>query len=203
MCFGAGSRRARGLRLVVLHCCYVLLTCDPEPHAWLAKVVIFAQTPRIVPCLICINSGVFGAMSQRVQKNSESDFSLHVYLSFLALVFLGVGSVVYGAIQPTRLANPGIAAYEAPAAVRALYPQHRTSFFEGDIVPAPVAAVEASDLEHALPTTVRPTIRSERKVGSEASEHRKSSKRTASRTRERQRQVILTHNPEYGFQRVW
>jgi hypothetical protein len=156
----------------------------------LAKVVIFAQTPRIVPCLICINSGVFGAMSQRVQKNSESDFSLHVYLSFLALVFLGVGSVVYGAIQPTRLANPGIAAYEAPAAVRALYPQHRTSFFEGDIVPAPVAAVEASD-------------RSASKVGSEASEHRKSSKRTASRTRERQRQVILTYNPEYGFKRVW
>jgi hypothetical protein len=48
MCFGAGSRRARGLSLVVLHCCHVLLTCDPEPHASLAKVVIFAQTPRIV-----------------------------------------------------------------------------------------------------------------------------------------------------------
>jgi hypothetical protein len=106
-------------------------------------------------------------------------------------------------MQPTRLANPGVAAYQAPAAVRALYPQQRTSFFEGDIVPAPVAAVEASDLEHALPTTVRPTTRSERKVGSDAYEHRKNSKRTASRTRERQRQVILTHNPEYGFKWVW
>jgi hypothetical protein len=124
-------------------------------------------------------------MSQRVQKNGESDFSLQVYLSFLALVFLGVGSVVYGVMQPTRLANPGVAAYQAPAAVRALYPQQRTSFFEGDIVPAPVAAVEASDLEHALPTTVRPTTRSERKVGSEAYEHRKNSKRAASRMRER------------------
>ena len=142
-------------------------------------------------------------MSQRVQKNSESDFSLHVYLSFLALVFLGVGSVVYGAIQPAQLANPGVAAYQAPAAVRALYPQQRTSFFEGDIVPAPVAAVEASDLEHALPRTVRPTTRSERKVGSEAYDHRKSSRRTASRTPERQRQVILTHNPEYGSKWVW
>ena len=142
-------------------------------------------------------------MSQRAQKDSESDFSLHVYLSFLALVFLGVGSVVYAAIQPARLANPGVAAYQAPTAVRALYPQQRTSFFEGDIVPAPVAVLEASDLEHALPTTVRPKTRSERKVGSEASEHSKSSKRTASRTRERQRQIILTHNPEYGFKQVW
>jgi hypothetical protein len=142
-------------------------------------------------------------MSQRVQKNSKSDFSLQVYLSFLALVCFGVGSVVYGVIQPTRLANPGIAAYQAPAAVRALYPQQRTSFFEGDIVPVPVAAVEASGLEHTLATTVRPTSRSERKVGSEASDHRKSSKRTASRTRERQRQVILTHNPERGFKWVW
>jgi hypothetical protein len=142
-------------------------------------------------------------MSQRVQKNSKSDFSLQVYLSFLALVCFGVGSVVYGVIQPTRLANPGIAAYQAPAAVRALYPQQRTSFFEGDVVPAPVAAVDASDIEHALPTTVRPTTRSERKVGSEAYDHRKSSKRTASRTRERQRQVILTPSPEYGFKWVW
>jgi hypothetical protein len=140
-------------------------------------------------------------MSQRVQKNSKSDLGLHIYLSFLALVYLGVGSVVYGAIQPTRLANPGVAAYEAPAAVRALYPPQRTSFFEGDIVPAPVATLEASDLEQALPTTVRPTTRSE--VSSEASEHRKNSERTASRTRERQRQVILTHNPEYGFKWVW
>ena len=142
-------------------------------------------------------------MSQRVQKNSKSDFSLQVYLSFLVLVCFGVGSVVYGVMQPTRLANPGVAAYQAPAAGRALYPQQRTSFFEGDIVPAPIAAVEASGLEHTLPTTVRPTTRSERKVGSEAYEHRKNSKRTASRTRERQRQVILTHNPEYGFKWVW
>jgi hypothetical protein len=142
-------------------------------------------------------------MSQRVQKNSESDFSLHVYISFLALAFLGVGSVVYGAIQPARLANPGVAAYQAPAAVRALYPQQRTSFFEGDIVPAPVAAVETSDREPAWPTTVRSTTRSERKVGSEAYDHRKSSKRTAFRTRERQRQVILTHNPEYGSKWVY
>jgi hypothetical protein len=142
-------------------------------------------------------------MSQRVQENSKSDLGLHVYLGFLALVYFGVGSVVYGAMQPTRLANPGLAAYEAPAAVRALYPQQRTSFFEGDIVPAPVAALEASDLEHALPTTVRPTTRSERKVGSEASDYSKNSKRTASRTRERQRQVILTHNPEYGFKWIW
>jgi hypothetical protein len=128
-------------------------------------------------------------MSRRVQNNSESDFSLQVYLGFLALVFLGVGSAVYGAIQPTQLVNPGVAAYQAPAAVRALYPQQRTSFFEGDIVPAPVAALEASDLEHALPTTVRPTTRPERKVGSEASDHRKSSKRTASRTHERNSNV--------------
>jgi hypothetical protein len=142
-------------------------------------------------------------MSRCVQKNSESDFSLQIYLSFLALVYFGVGSVVYGVMQPSRVANPGVAAYQAPAAVRALYPQQRTSFFEGDIVPAPVAAVEASDLEHALPTRVRPTTPAERKVGSEASDHRKSSKRTASRTRERQRQVILTHNPEYGFKWVW
>jgi hypothetical protein len=142
-------------------------------------------------------------MSRRVQKTGESDFGLQVFLSFLALVFLGVGSVVYAAIQPTRLANPGVTAYQAPAAVRALYPQQRTSFFEGDIVPAPVAAAEASDLEHTLPTTVRPTTRSERKIGSEVYDHRKSSKRTASRTRERQRQVILTHNPEYGFKWVW
>ena len=83
-------------------------------------------------------------MSQRVQKNSESDFSLQVYLSVLALVFFGVGSAVYGAIQPTRLANPGVAVYEAPTAVRALYPRQRTSFFEGHIVPAPLAALEAS-----------------------------------------------------------
>jgi hypothetical protein len=142
-------------------------------------------------------------MSRRVQNNSESDFSLQVYLGFLALVFLGVGSAVYGAIQPTRLVNPGVAAYQAPPAVRALYPQQRTSFFEGDVVPAPVVALEASNLEYALPTTVRPTTRSERKVGSEASDYSKNSKRTASRTRERQRQVILTHNPEYGFKSVW
>ena len=134
-------------------------------------------------------------MSRCVQKNSKSDFSLQVYLSFLALVYFGVGSVVFGVMQPTRLANPGVAAYQAPVAVQALYPQQRTSFFEGDIVPAPVAAVEASSLE--------PTTRSERKVGSEASDHRKNSKRTASHTRERQRQVILTHNPEYGFNWVW
>jgi hypothetical protein len=127
-------------------------------------------------------------MSRYVQKNSKSDFSLQVYLSFLALVYFGVGSVVFGVMQPTRLANPGVAAYQAPVAVQALYPQQRTSFFEGDIVPAPVAAVEASSLE--------PTTRSERKVGSEASDHRKNSKRTVSHTRERQRQVILTHNDE-------
>jgi hypothetical protein len=148
--------------------------------------------------------GVFGVPCRSTFRKTASLISVfHVYLSFLTLVFFSVGSVVYGAIQPTRLANPGVAAYQAPAAVRALYPQQRTSFFEGDIVPAPVAALEASGLEHALPTTVRPTTRSERKVGSEASNHRKNSKRTASRTRERQRQVILTHNPEYGFKWVW
>jgi hypothetical protein len=40
-CFGAGSRHAGGLRLVVLYCC-LFLTCDPEPYASLARAVIFA-----------------------------------------------------------------------------------------------------------------------------------------------------------------
>ena len=142
-------------------------------------------------------------MSQHVQEDSEFDFGLPVYLGFLALVFLGVGSIVYGAIQPARVRNPGIAAYEAPAAVRALYPQPRTSFFEGDIVPAPVAAPEASDQEHALPTTVRPTSRSEREAASEASGPRKSSKRTASRKREREVYLTFAPNPEYRFKWVW
>jgi hypothetical protein len=141
-------------------------------------------------------------MSQRVQKNSGSDFSLHVYLSFLALVFLGVGSVVYGAIQPTRLANPGVAAYQAPPDVRALYPQQRTSFFEGDIVPAPVA-VEASDLEHALPTTVRPTTRSERRSAPKLAITARVQGVQPSARASRQRQVILTHNPEYEFKWLW
>ena len=103
-------------------------------------------------------------MSQRVQEINKSDFGLYFYLGFLSLVFLGVGSVVYGAIQPTRLPNFGLAAYDAPAAVRSLYPQSRTSFFEGDIVPAPVAALEASEPEQASPTTVRPMSQPERKA---------------------------------------
>jgi hypothetical protein len=144
-------------------------------------------------------------MWRRVQENTNSGFGLYVYLGFLSLVFLGVGSVVYSATQPTRLPNPGLAAYEAPAAVRALYPQPRTAFFEGDIVPAPVAALEASEPEHASPTTVRSASRPERKVGSEASDQRKSSTRTASRMRERQREAILTYAPnrEHGSRWTW
>jgi hypothetical protein len=144
-------------------------------------------------------------MSQRVQEINKSDFGLYFYLGFLSLVFLGVGSVVYGAIQPTRLANPGLAAYDAPAAVRALYPQPRTSFFEGDIVPARVVAPEASEPEQASPTTVPPMSQPERKVAARASDHRKSSKRTASHMRERQRNVMLTYasSPGYGFRWGW
>jgi hypothetical protein len=144
-------------------------------------------------------------MSLRVQEINKSDFGLCFYLGFLSMVFLGVGSVVYGAIQPTRLPNPGLAAYNTPAAVRSLYPQPRASFFEGDIVPAPVAALEASEHEQASPTTVRPMSLPQRKVASRAPDHRKSSKRTASHMRERQRNVMLTYasNPGYRFKWRW
>jgi hypothetical protein len=144
-------------------------------------------------------------MSQRVQEINKSDFGLYFYLGFLSLVFLSVGSVVYGAVQPIRLTNPGLAAYDAPAAVRSLYPQPRMSFFEGDIVPAPVAALEASEPEQTAPTTVQPTGRHERNVASRASDHRKSSKRIASHMRERQRNVMLTYasSPGYGFKWGW
>ena len=144
-------------------------------------------------------------MSQRVQANNKSAFGLYAFIGFLSLVFLGVGSLVYRAIQPTRLPNPGLAAYAAPAGVRTLYPQLRTSLFEDDIVPASVAAPEPPETEYTSPTTVRPTSRPARKAAFQASDRRMSSKRTAYRMRERQREVILTYtpNPEYGFKWGW
>jgi hypothetical protein len=143
-------------------------------------------------------------MSQNAFKEiNKTGFGLYLYLGFLSLVFLGVGSVVYGAIQPTRLPNPGLAAYDAPAAVRSLYPQPRTSFFEGDIVQAPVAALEVSEPEHASPITARPMSRPEREVAFRASDHRKGSKRTASHMRERQRNSYTELNPGYGFKWRW
>jgi hypothetical protein len=165
---------------------------------------------------------VWYVMSRRFHDYTKSDFGFQAYLGFLSLVLLGLGVVVYAVMQPTRLTNPGLAAYEAPAAVRALYPQPRTSNLGDEIVAAIFTPQRAADPKPTASTTgqstrAQPASGSERKVGAQASDQRKSSKRAASRMRERQREAITSYardyapnyapnyanNPEYGFRRMW
>ncbi len=143
-------------------------------------------------------------MSRSAQNYTKSDFGFQVYLGFLGLVALGLGVVVYGVMQPTKLANPGLAAYAPPAGVRALYPQPRSSKSEDEIVAAIFVPTRTAEREPTASTTGQATTTSqpERKVGAQASDQRKSSKRAASRTRERQRDAITAYardySPNYG-----
>jgi hypothetical protein len=143
-------------------------------------------------------------MSRHVQYDCRGDLQLYAYFTGLCLLFLGIGSIISRAVQPTRLPNPGLAAYEAPAAVASLYPLPRKSYYEGEFVPAPVAALKPSEAAHISPAPTRPADRAERKNRPETSDQN-STKRSASRLRDRQGEVRLAYpgNREYGFNWVW
>jgi hypothetical protein len=72
---------------------------------------------RTKPAVVCSTmSRVFPSPSP-----PASTFGTTLYAGFLLAVLGGAGAFVYAATQPTRLENPGLAAYHPPSAV-VLYP---------------------------------------------------------------------------------
>lgn len=136
-------------------------------------------------------------MLRYVPPDKTFAFGLQVYVGFLSLVLFGIGFIIYGGMQARRLPNPGLAAYEAPAAVRTLYPQPRT-LFDGDVVAAPVAALDVAEPEQPSPTIGQSTSRREAKAATQASDRRKRSKRTASRARERRDDAVAAYAHSYA-----
>jgi hypothetical protein len=127
------------------------------------------------------------------RKSNVSVVITYVYLGMLAALFVGFASFVHASFQPTRLPNPGVAAYHVPAAL-ALYPS--PPLYSS---PAPEMAADA-DLQPASSPTVAEAVQREPAGKSPA---RKKSKRTASRLRDRPAQYVMTPTQfqSYGYVR--
>jgi hypothetical protein len=131
------------------------------------------------------------------RESSVSVIITYLYLGILAALFAGGASVIYTSFQPTRLPNPGVAAYHVPAALE-LYPLPRPYSS-----PAPEVAADA-ELQPALSVTGTATGQVQREPSPQGPAPKKS-KQTASRPRDPRDQFFMTYTQfhSYGYFRPW
>ena len=85
------------------------------------------------------------------RESSVSVIITYLYLGILAALFAGVASFIHSSFQPTRLPNPGVAAYHVPAALE-LYPPPRlysspAPEITDDVKLQPASSVTAASIE--------------------------------------------------------
>jgi hypothetical protein len=131
------------------------------------------------------------------KESSPSVIITYLYCGVLMAVFAGVVSFIYTSFQPTRLPNPGLAAYHVPAAL-ALYPLPRPYSS-----PAPEVAADAK-LQPAVSITGAATEQLQRENSPKGSAPKKG-KRAASRPRNPSNQYFMTYTQfhSYGYFRPW
>ncbi len=131
-------------------------------------------------------------MSRGFAKTSSvSAIIAYVYLGILAALLVGFASFVRTSFQPTTLSNPGVAAYQVPAAL-ALYPPPR-------LYSSPVPEVAAdAELQPASSPAVAEAVQRE-PAGKGPT--RKKSKQAASRLRDPPAQYVMTPTQfhSYGY----
>ncbi len=124
-------------------------------------------------------------MSRGFTRTSNVSFIItYLYFGILAALFAGVMSFIHSSFRPTKLSNPGVAAYHVPAALE-LYPLQGLS-------PSPVPAAAAdAELEPASNLTAASTepVQPEPARKSPAP---KKGKQTAARVREPPVQYLMT-----------
>jgi hypothetical protein len=93
------------------------------------------------------------------RKSSVSIIIIYLYLGILAALFAGVVSFIHASFQPTRLPNPGVAAYKVPAALELYPPPRRYSSpapeIDADAEPQPVSNLTAASTEAVQPEPAR------------------------------------------------
>ncbi len=110
------------------------------------------------------------------RERNVSVIITYLYLGFMAALLTGIAAFIHASFQPTRLQNPGVAAYHMPAALE-LYPPPRlysspTPEINADAEPQSASSVTAASTEPAQTEPAR------------KSPARNKSKQTASRLRD-------------------
>jgi hypothetical protein len=131
------------------------------------------------------------------RESSVSIIITYLYLGILAALFASVASFIHTSFQPTRLPNPGVAAYHVPAPL-ALYPLPRVYSSPGPEVAADAELQPASSLTSASNQQV------EREPSPKGPAPKKS-KQTASSPRDPRNQYFMTYTQfhSYGYFRPW
>jgi hypothetical protein len=133
-------------------------------------------------------------MSRGLARESNvSVIITYLYLGIVAALLAGVASFIHTSFQPTRLPNPGVAAYHVPAALEHYPPPRLYSS------PVPEVAADA-ELQPASSLTAESTEPVQREPARK-SPARKKSKQTASRLRDPPAQYLMTPTQfhSYGY----
>jgi hypothetical protein len=108
------------------------------------------------------------------RESSVSVILTYLYFGILAAFLAGIASFIHASFQPTRLPNPGVAAYHVPAKLE-VYPPRRFDSSPApevaDVEPQPASSLSATATAPAQPEPAR------------KSPARKKSKQIASRLR--------------------
>jgi hypothetical protein len=127
------------------------------------------------------------------RESSVSIITTYLYLGILAALLAGVASFIHTSFQPTRLPNPGVSAYDVPAAL-AVYPPPR-------LYSSPALKVAAdAEVQPVSSATVTPTQQIQREPSPKGPAQKKS-KQTASRPRDPPNQYFMTYTQfhSYGY----
>ena len=127
------------------------------------------------------------------RESSVSVIITYLYLGILAALFVGGASFIYASFQPTRLPNPGVAAYHVTAALE-FYPPPRLYSS-----PTPEVAADA-ELQPALSVTGASTQQVQHDPSPKGRAPKKS-KQTASRPSDPRNQYFMTYTQfhSYGY----
>lgn len=143
---------------------------------------------------------------QRPQIETGGSALAHcLYLGVAGLVITGFAMVAYKAFQPEIHPNPGLAAYQLPAAL-ALYPQSEARPSYGGLERLDAGVEERSEPSQAPTTIGESAKRAERDVTRHTRTHPRNAKRAVSRSpEERGRSTVgYAPAPAYGaFFRPW
>jgi hypothetical protein len=139
---------------------------------------------------------------ERDTRTVGLNFALLSYLVIVAAVFGGVAATLYSLLEPKQLTNPGVTAYNPPAAL-ALYPPPR-NFPTDEQLPPATALAEAPIEAPALPqTNTRAAKPTEPKPKREA-RVRKPSPRAVAKLRDTRNSTVMNFGaPEFSFFRPW
>jgi len=125
------------------------------------------------------------------RKSSVSVILTYLYLGFLAALLAGGASFIHASFQPTKLSNPGVAAYHVPPALE-LYPLPRLYSSpapevadDAELQPASSLAAASIEPVQGEPARKGPT--------------RKKSKQAASRLRDPPARYVMTPSQFYSY----